>query len=164
MSTTTETIRRVYRDTITRHGAAGVKRENAIEEALTELLAMHETGSLALDAKRALRAELMRADEHDGKSADGFLKRMAIGGVPLIDDDLDVVVTLGAGLRKLWRDVTATDIASMVRVRRENYRAARASYQEFESNAATVQQILAEHRTVGDATAAGAFQREAVGA
>ncbi|MFA5606614.1 MAG: hypothetical protein WDA07_05445 [Leucobacter sp.] len=161
--TSTETIRTIYRETVAAHGDHGIKRETAIGEAAEVLLEMHQYGELIVDVKRAIRAELMKADERDGKSADAFLRRMAVDGLPLIDDDLDVVVTLGGGLRKPWRRVTSRDVREMMRVRMENYRSVKASYKEFEANASALLQVLASHRTVEAAHAAGAFVPEAVG-
>ena len=152
-----ETITRVYRETIAAYGEEGVTRAEAIESATATLMVEHRAGRLAIDLESAIRGELRRADESDGRSADAILKRAAYGDVPLIDDDLDVVVTLGGGLRKAWRDVTPSDLKQMNDLRFENYRKVKDSYSEFNAAYMVIREVVFAHRTFGEAWHSGGF-------
>ena len=152
-----ETITRVYREAVASYGEDGVDRPEAIESALATLMVEVRAGRLEIDVERALRAELQKADESDGRAADAILKRAAFGQVPLVDDDLDVIVTLGGGLRKAWRDVTTDDLLQMNTIRYENFRKVRDSYSEFNSAYLAVRQTVLKYRTFGEAWMAGGF-------
>lgn len=155
--TTNETITRVYREAVASHGIEGVNKIEAEESAIATLMVEVRAGRIEVDLERALRAEIRRADAADGRSADGMLRRMAEGDVPLVAEDLDVVVTLGGGHRKTWDLITAADLETMNTIRFANYKAARDSFQEFNGNVLRVTPILAQFPTLGDAFWAGAF-------
>jgi hypothetical protein len=110
-----------------------------------------------VDVERAIRAELRRADEADGRSADQIIQRAAYGAVPLTNADLDVVVTLGGGLRKAWADVTADDMAQMNELRFQNFRKVAASYEDFNRAYLRIREVVFQHRTFGAAFEAGGF-------
>lgn len=152
-----ETITRVYREAVASYGDQGIDRPEAIESALATLMVEVRAGRMEVDAERALRAELKKADESDGRAADAILKRAAFGQVPLIANDLDVIVTLGGGRRKAWRDVTPDDLKQMNDIRYENFRKVRDSYQEFNAAYIAVRATLFEYKTFGAAWAAGGF-------
>lgn len=158
---TNQTITRVYREAIDSYREHGVKREEAVESALATLMVEYRAGRLKVDIEAALRAQLVRADESDGRSADGMLRRICQGNVPLIEEDFDVVVTLGKGLRKTWRFVTTEDISSMIQVRFENYKMVRESFEEFNTNAEFVLAHVERHGTIYAAYLAGAFGAKA---
>ena len=158
---TNQTIRRVYREAIDSYGNHGVKREEAVESAVATLLVEHRAGRLDIDIEAAIRAEVIRADETDGRSADGLLRRIADGSVPLVEADFDVVVTLGKGQRKSWRYVTADDLATMVEVRYENYKKVRAAFDEFNVNVSFVLARIEGHGFMYAAFEAGAFDTKA---
>lgn len=151
------TIRRIYRETIASYGAAGINRQEAMESALATVMIEVNSGRLNLDYEAAVLSELRKADEADGRDADGIIARMSHGQIPLTDDDLDVVVTLGKGKRKVWREVTGEDLVAMRELRRENYLKAKGSFDEFADNVNRLLPVLFEFRTVGEAHAQGGF-------
>lgn len=150
-------ITRVYREAIASYGVEGVDRKEAIESAVETLMIDVRAGRFTVDIERALRNDLRRADEADGRSADAILHRAAFGEVPLLTADLDVVVTLGAGRRKSWGDVTFDDLAAMNEIRYRNYKQARDAFEEFNGAFIRVREVLQEHTTFGAAFEAGGF-------
>ncbi len=150
-------IHRIYRETLSSYGGGGINRPEAMESALSTVMVEVHAGRIKLDFEQAVLAELKRADEADGRAADGIIQRMCHGQVPLTEDDLDVVVTLGKGLRKSWRFVTGDDLVQMRELRRENYKKVKASFDEFAHNVNRLLPVLFEYRTVGDAHAGGGF-------
>lgn len=151
------TIRRIYRETIASYGADGITRREAMEAAAATVMVEVNAGRLSLDLENAVHAELRRVDEADGRDADAIINRISFGQVPITEDDLDVVVTLGKGLRKAWRDVTGDDLVQMRELRRENYLKAKGAFDEFAANVNRLLPVLFEYRTVGEAHAAGGF-------
>lgn len=152
-----DTVQRVYRETIASYGAAGVNRREAEEAAENTLMIEVQAGRLHLDMRKALRAELRKVDEADGRAADRMIERLAYGHVPLVAADLDVVVTLGGGLRKAWHDVVPSDLAAMVELRQDNVNKAVASMESFRRAVAVIRETVFQHGTVGAAFEAGGF-------
>jgi hypothetical protein len=152
-----ETIARVYRETVASYGPEGINRPEAIESATAALMVEVRAGRLDLDVESAIRAELKKADEYDGRVADAIIDRAAYGTEPLTDADMDVIVTLGRGLRKSWRDVSPADLEQMNEIRYENYRKVRSSFQKFNQAVGRIRVVVLEHGTVGAAFAAGGF-------
>ena len=154
------TVQRVWRETIASYGPAGIARPEALESATATLMVEVRAGRLEVDVERALRAQLTSVDEADGRAADSIIERAAYGQDQLLPDDLDVVVTLGRGMRKAWRDITPEDIEQMIEVRYENYRKVWESFDRFNQAARRVRMVVAEHGTVGAAWEAGGFPPE----
>lgn len=154
---TNDTIRRIYRETIASYGNSGVSRIEAVEAATATVMVEINAGRLQLDLESAVRAELRKADEADGNTADLIIGRLAYGQIPLDDADLDVVVTLGGGMRKVWADVTGDDLVRMRELRRENYLKAKGAFDEFAASVAMILPVLMEFGTVGAAQSAGGF-------
>ncbi|MBK0420389.1 hypothetical protein JD276_15275 [Leucobacter sp. CSA1] len=152
-----EIITRVYREAVMSYGDDGVDRPEAIESALATLMVEVRAGRLEVDVERALRSELQKADEADGRSADAILQRAAYGEVPLLAEDLDVIVTLGGGRRKAWCDVTPLDLKQMNDIRFENYRKVKRSYLDFNAAYMKVRDVVLQHQTFGAAWKAGGF-------
>jgi hypothetical protein len=152
-----DTIARVYRETVASYGPEGINRPEAIESAAATLMVEVRAGRLDIDLESAVRAELRRADEYDGRAADAIIERAAYGEEPLTAEDMDIIVTLGRGLRKAWRDVSPTDLEQMNEIRYENYRKVRASFERFNTAVARIRGVVLEHGTVGAAFDAGGF-------
>jgi hypothetical protein len=152
-----ETITRVYRETVGLFGTQGVGRAEAVESGVATLMVEWRAGRLEMDAERYFRRRLIEADEADGRSADTILRRAAFGTIPLHVADLDVVVTLGGGLRKQWNDVTLPDLTAMNRLRYENYKQAETAYNDFNSAFLILRGVMLEHVTFGAAFEAGGF-------
>ncbi|MDF2991861.1 MAG: hypothetical protein K0S37_2375 [Microbacterium sp.] len=155
--TYTDTIARVYRETVASYGPEGINRPEAIESATATLMIEVRAGRLELNIESAIRAELHKADEYDGRVADAIIERAAYGTEPLTDDDMNVIVTLGRGLRKSWRDVSPADLEQMNEIRYENYRKVRSSFEKFNQAVGRIRVVVLEHGTVGAAYAAGGF-------
>lgn len=151
------TIRRIYREAVASYGAEGVNRQEAMESALSTVMVEVRAGRLDLNLESAVLAELRKADEQDGRDADNIINRLSYGQVPITEDDLDVVVTLGKGKRKVWREVTGDDLVMMRELRRENYLKAKGAFDEFAANVNRLLPVLFEFRTVGEAHANGGF-------
>ncbi len=161
---TSETITRVYREAVATYGLAGVNRLEAEESAIATLMVEVRAGRLDIDMEAALRAQLRKADESDGRSADGMLRRIAAGDQPLTLADFDVVVTLGGGLRKTWGMLDPdVDLSAMNEIRYKNYRAARDAFHEFNSNVLAVKSMCSGYGTMLDAFEDGAFGAEKKG-
>lgn len=150
-------VQRVWRETVASFGQEGVNRPEAMEAATATLMVEVRAGRLDIDMERAIRSELTRIDESDGRAADSIIERAAFGEVPLVADDLDLVVTLGRGLRKAWRDVTPIDLDQMNELRFENYRKVRVSFDRFNKAVLRIRETVEAHGTVGAAFDAGGF-------
>jgi len=152
-----ETITRVYRETVGLYGDNGVNRTDAVESGVATLMVEYQAGRLDVDVERYFRRRLIEADEKDGRNADTIIRRAAFGQVPLHVSDLDVVVTLGAGLRKQWADVTVGDLQAMNAIRHQNFKQAEAAYDQFNSAMIRIREVVLEHGTFGAAFEAGGF-------
>ena len=152
-----ETITRVYRETVGLYGAEGVSRQEAIESGVSTLMSEHRAGRLDVDIERYFRSRLVEADEKDGRNADTIIRRAAFGQVPLIAADLDIVVTLGKGLRKQWGDVTLSDLTAMNEIRFQNYKQAEQSYSDFNAALVRIREVMMQHGTFGAAYEADGF-------
>jgi len=151
-----ETVARVYREHAATY-AGEVSRAELIEGATASLLIEVRAGRLPIDEEAAIRAALMKADEADGKSADRIIAKAARGEVPLVAADLDVVVTLGGGMRKTFWLVTDADVSQMLEVRNRNYVKVRDSFREFRMDVAAIVPVLEKFGTFGAAYEAGGF-------
>lgn len=156
--TTAETITRVTRETVASYGDQFVLQAELEESAIATLMVEVRAGRLDVDVEKALRAEIRNVVASDGRAADGIIRRMALGDVPITTEDLDVIVTLGAGRRKSWGSVTPEDLDSMNELRYRNYKSARESFQEFNANVTAVRGMFGDHATIADAHEAGAFE------
>ena len=152
-----ETITRVYRETEGLYGVEGVARQEAVESGVATLMVEFNAGRLDIDVERYFRRRLIEADETDGRSADLILSRAAFGQVPLVAADLDVVVTLGNGLRKQWADVTLADLTAMNAIRYQNYKQAEKAYNDFNSAFIRLREVMLHHGTFGAAYEADGF-------
>lgn len=152
-----EDFARIYRETVGAGGGEGIARLDAVEVATAAILTEVRAGRLAIDVESAVRSQLADIDKRDGKSADRILRAAAGGDVPLAGIDIDVVVTLGGGLRKQWADVNAQDLAAMDDLRFQNVAAAQKAYGEWRKSFSAVLPVLIEYRTFGAAFEAGGF-------
>jgi hypothetical protein len=155
-----ETITRVYRETVGMFGAVGVSRQEAIESGVSTLMAEHRAGRLDVDVERYFRRRLVEADEKDGRNADTIMRRAAFGQVPLVAADLDVVVTLGGGLRKQWADVSLSDLVAMNDIRFQNYQQAEQAYMDFNKALVRIREVMMQHGTFGAVWEADGFPPE----
>lgn len=151
-----DTVARVYREHTAAY-AGQVNRAEVFESATAALMVEVRAGRLAIDQEAAIRAALVAADESDGRAADRIIARAARGDVPLVAADLDVVVTLGGGMRKTFWNVTDADIDQMIEIRHANYVKVRDSFRQFRDDAHRVQWSVREHGTFGAAWDAGGF-------
>lgn len=157
MSAAHDRIAEIYRQTVSQGKGNDVARQEAIEEASQIVEREIAQGLIVLDQRSAIRAALMRADELDGNRADGIISAAARGDVPLTGMDLDIVVTLGGGRRKVWKYVQAKDLLAMRDVRFRNYSQARDAYLTFSTQVEQLLPTVIEYGTFGDAYDAGGF-------
>lgn len=154
-----ETITRIYRDALAEAGPDGADRQEILMVATARVATEIRAGRLEYEVDSFIRSELLRVDESDGKKADAIIATAATGqgSFELDEASLDVVVTLGAGRRKAWRDITHADLAQMNMIRYRNFKSVRDSYQEWFRNYRAVSPVLVEFETFGAAVAAGGF-------
>lgn len=152
-----EEFARVYRETVGRAGSDGIARLEAFEEAEASISASIRAGHMEIDLSHAVRAQLSEIDKRDGKSADQILHDAARGLLTLDGIDVELVATLGDGLRKQWDYVTASDLQRMNELRFGNVQKAISAYSKWQANYNAVLPILFQHSTWGDAQTNGAF-------
>lgn len=156
------TVSRIYREVVADSAAEGIDRQVAYDTAVARLVRMIRSGALDLPMDVAVRAALDRADDRDARRADSVLRRIAAGETSLLtevgDPLLDVIVKLGGGRRKAWRDVTAEDLQVMTELRAKNARIVVESFSQWREDAATVLLGLGgQHESLGAAVEAGVF-------
>jgi rRNA maturation endonuclease Nob1 len=154
-----ETITRIYREALAESGTEGADRQEVLMVAGARVATEIKAGRLGYTLDSFIQSELIKVDESDGKKADAIIREAATGqGVfDITEATLDVVVTLGAGRRKLWRDVTADDLTTMNEVRFRNYRSVKASYEEWFKYFRAVREVVVEFETFGAAVVGGGF-------
>lgn len=150
-------MRRIYREALAEAGPDGTDRQELLIVASARIATEIRAGRMEFDIESAIRSELIKVDESDGKKADNIIRIAATGQGAFEIDDLDVVVTLGKGRRKLWRDINPDDLAAMDEVRYRNYRDVADSYAEWHRYFKAIRPVLVEFRTFGAAVAAGGF-------
>lgn len=157
--TTTETIARIYRGIVADSGTTGIKRTDALDELVRQIEPMWRAGDIRLDVADLIRNLGRRVDEADGQRADDALALIASGADDLsLDADpvLDLSVTLGRGLRKAWRNVTADDLLLMDVARSANVRSVSIAYQtKWRPQIDAWLPVLMRHSTIGAAVLAG---------
>lgn len=153
-------FQRIYRETVGRSAAAGITRQDAIEEASALILTEIRAGRMAVDVEKAVRRQLVAVDESDGRSADQIIKQLAGGASPITGIELDLVVTLGKGYRKQWGYVNAADLTLMNELRHDNAQKVWSAYEDFNRDYRRLLPVLFEHGDVQTAFEAGAFERE----
>lgn len=155
-----QTVNRYYQDALSEFGPEGAQLRDVMNIVRPRIRALVDSGQLEIDVDGAIDAELLTVDVANGKQADRVLGRLSNGydALALVDDPmLDVVVTLGRGLRKQWRDVTANDLRLMDDLRFDNVRKQQDAYSSWRAAFSPVVAVLAGFATIGDAVAAGAF-------
>lgn len=156
------TVSRIYREAVANSGADGIDRQTAYDTAVARIARLIHNGSLVLPLEKAIRAELDKADGRDSRSADAVLRRVLSGEQSLFtetgDPVLDLIVTLGKGRRKAWRDVTAADVAEMTELRQGNMRSTILSFEAWRNDSDAAMPVLLAHGTIGAAVEAGAFK------
>lgn len=152
-----ESIARIYRAIIADANTEGIDRKEALDELVLQIRPLVQSGDVALDLDEAIRAEGRRVDERDGGRVDGVLRAIARGDDALdLDDDpvLDLVVTLGAGRRKIWRHVNRDDLREMDSLRYQNLHAQQLAYKRWRDEYEAWVTVLFRHPTIGDAVLA----------
>lgn len=164
MSTATEdTISRLYRAIVADSGTEGIRRADALDQLVDQVLPLWRNGQVELNPADLIRAAGRRIDEADGAAADDMLAAIAAGVDDLgleSDPILDRVVTLGRGHRKTWRNVVAADLQEMDANRYGNLRSAQVSYHKrWKPQVDAWLPVLMRHSTIGDAVEAQDFPR-----
>lgn len=154
-----DAFRTVYREVTAEFGPDGGNRSDILDRAAERLAAQVRSGMVEFDYASAIRAELVKVDESEGKRADNIIRAAATGQgeFQITTEVLDVVVTLGAGLRKQWRDVTAKDLEAMNEIRYRNYRNVKSSYEEWFQHYRSIRAVVFKFATFGVAVEQGGF-------
>lgn len=163
MSDFSQTVNAIYQKNLALFGSTGAQLRKVMDAARPEIRSLIESGELTIDINGVIDAELLSVDESNGKQADRVLAQLANGQATFsLDPDpmLDVVVTLGKGHRKLWRDITSSDLVLMDELRYQNVRKQQDAYGAWRAVFSPVATILVRFETIGDAVAAGAFTAE----
>lgn len=155
------TITDVYRQVVGNSDIhTGVERQQAFDQCIPRIRDMVRRGDLTIPLDDMIRAALVRIDEREGASADKVLRRLVTGEDSLAfetDPLLNVVVTLGRGRRKPWRNIARADLIEMDRIRYENLRAVQNSYEEWRQTFPAALALVLQYGTFGEAAAAGAM-------
>lgn len=137
----------------------GIGRQDAMKIAAERLLQMVEDGDLKPDIDDVIKRALSTADkEHTGR-ADKLIRDTAQGKYKVFEADknLNTVVALGKGRRKLWRYVEESDLVLMDELRYANVRNAQESYNTWRHSFETTRYALRQYRNIEAAIADEAF-------
>ena len=155
-----ETVSAVYADVVAESDPdTGTTLQNAMDGALTRILEMIDNGDIKPDITDVVKSAIRKADQQHGKRADKLISDTRRGLLTLFDaeDDLNTVVTLGKGLRKLWRNVNGEDLLAMDELRYSNVAAQQEAYKIWRESFEPVRRVLTVHRTIESAIEADAF-------
>lgn len=149
-----DAVTNAYRETVARMAtkSEAVNRQDAFAYASEIVRQQIHDGLIDVPIEDAIHAALTAADSRDGQAADKIISQIARGELGLDlwpDPRLDMVVVLGEGNRKVWRDVTAYDLQLMVELRKQNTNAARRSERRFIKDVAAVYDDLVTAGTIG---------------
>lgn len=149
MNDYTATIRAMYRAEVGRltEDHETVDRRTVFAFVEEAAAAMHARGELEIPVTDIINAVLIKADEKDGSATDSAIRSFASGQFHIDfegDSLLAMVVTLGRGKRKLWRDFTVDDLTELDRLRFRNVASVQTAYAEWrESFDVLLPQLLA---------------------
>lgn len=134
-----EQIAAVYRTTVgdLTVSESDVARKTAVAHASIVLRDMYMNEEIFIPIEEILNAALIRVDERDGGQADAAIRALRMGQGELRIDGVSIltlVVTLGGGRRKLWRDFNVADLDELDRLRYQNVANAKAAYDEWRDN------------------------------
>lgn len=141
---------------------AGIGRQEAMEIATSRILSAIDSGNVKIDLADVVKRALLHADSRHGKRADDLIEATHKGLLTLFDsvDELNTVVTLGAGRRKLWRHINDDDLIAMDSARYKNIANAQDAYGRWRASFEPTWQKLRIHKTIEKGLAAGAFDGE----
>lgn len=153
-------VSRILQQTFAEFGNDRVQLRDVMEVAHPRVKALIESGELSIDIDGVIDAEMLAVDSAHGKLADRVLAQLANGLETLtIDEDpmLDVIVTLGKGLRKQWRHINSEDLILMDNLRYDNMRKQQDAYGAWRAVYSPVAAVLIRYDSLESAVAAGAF-------
>ncbi len=153
-------VTNIYSDVIGEaDNESGIRCKDAFDIAVPRIADAVRAGEIEVNLDRVIRQSLDRADKAQGKRADKLIAATVRGELTIFDsvEDLDTVVTLGAGRRKLWRHVNQDDLMQMDEVRYQNVEAAQKAYAAWRDDFTAARKALRVFPTVEAAISAGAF-------
>ncbi len=138
----------------------GIARQDAFHVAQERITTGIESGEIEVDLASVIRQALTRADETHGKRGDRIIEATVKGELTLFGsaDELNTVITLGNGRRKIWRHINEFDLESMDVIRYRNLEAAQDAYRHWRIVFQAARPAIREFGTVENAIAAGAFE------
>ncbi len=152
-------IRDLYRAVVADAGSDGIHRNAAIQQVAAQLAPLIQSGEVIPDPLSWVRTVVMDADRKDGNAADEVLAAIARGQDDLSPDVtpyLDFVVTLGAGRRKAYRNLSIEDLDAMDEIRHRNVRSVnRAYHRDWKPLYDGWRAVLRRNLTMGDAVQNG---------
>ena len=152
-----------YQRIVRESGGEPIGRQRAIQEASWSTKREIELGNVK-EPELIPTLKLMGegVDSSQGRAADRIIGRLASGQVSMFDagEVLDMVVTLGGGMRKSWRFVTESDLADMYETRRQNHDKQVEAFLRFKEDYEAVLPVVRMFGTVESAVSAGAFGAE----
>lgn len=117
------------------------------------------SGSFVVEVERLVVDHLWsRANNRAGDNTTAVLKEIASHQTAMVMDDwLELVLTVGKHRRTTLRDLTRNDLARIISERQQNYDRAGASLSEVKSVAAMLDAALSDYETIPAALDAGAL-------
>jgi hypothetical protein len=156
-----DTVDRIYTDVVAgANPEVGISVQDAFDEAADRIQVLIDDGDLKPPTREVILTALRDVDRRHGKHADRLIEMTATGQAEFDLGDtpaLRIVVTLGLGVRKVWRDCTEDDLVAMDENRYRNLHNAQASYDRWRESYEPVRRAVRRYVTIGGAVAAGAF-------
>lgn len=160
MNDNTTIITNLYRTVVGEGGVESIDRRDAILEVARRAQPLIEAGELVPDTHSWIKSQVIAADKRDGIAVDKTLDALSAGkedDLALgVTPNLDKVVVLGGGRRKVYRHLTLEDLDEMDELRHRNVRSVNRSYhREWKPTHDGWRAILLRYPTILDAIEAG---------
>ena len=163
--TNVQRITDIYRAVVADAGVDKINYQEALHQVAAQVQPLIDRGEIVADSFSWLKAILGQIDKAEKGSTDETLAAICRGEDDLsldTPDYLDRVVTLGAGGRKTWRNITASDLDEMDELRHRNVRTVNRSYHKaWKPKYLALGAVLRRNVTLGAAVEAGDLPSEA---
>lgn len=160
MNDAAERVHNLYRAVVADSGANKIQRDAAAHLVAQQIQPLIDSGEVVPDVFAWVKSLVIAADRRDGQAADKVLLAIGAGQDDLSTETpmpyLDFVVTLGAGGRKVYRFLTASDLDEMDELRHRNVRTANRSYhRDWKPAYDAWRKVLRRNVTIGAAVECG---------
>lgn len=152
-------VAQTYAEVVGEARVTGITFKEAATEAAQRILAAIARDEVKPNMADVVKRALKNADDQSGKRADKLIRDTVNGKIGLFDcdEDLNAVVILGKGNRKLWRYCNSDDLEAMDSERYSNLRNAQNAYNIWRENYEVAKPIVRRYLTVEKAIEADAF-------